>query len=73
MATDYITTLQRRTKWKTPECEPRLGMLVVVKHDHSHPAQWYLGRIINLHPGTDGITRVITIKGAHGVVKVCEY
>ena len=31
--------------------------------------RWRLGRIVAIHPGTDGIVRVVTIKTAQGEYK----
>lgn len=40
------------------------GQLVVVKEDCLPPAQWPLGKIVKVHPGKDGIVRVVTLKTA---------
>ena len=50
--------------------------MVVLKEDNLPPLRWKLGRITALHPGKDGISRVLSIKTAEGVVqrhatKVC--
>ncbi|KAJ8977625.1 hypothetical protein NQ317_010246 [Molorchus minor] len=37
-------------------------VLVIIKEDHLPPCKWALGRVLQLHPGADGITRVITVK-----------
>lgn len=37
---------------------------MVIKDDNLPPAKWPLGRIVKLHPGKDGVTRVVTIKTA---------
>ena len=33
------------------------------------PTKWFLGRIIELHPGNDGIVRVVTVRMAAGDYK----
>lgn len=45
------------------------GVLVLLKDDRFPPFQWAIGRIIDVHPGEDGIIRVITIKTAEGQFK----
>jgi hypothetical protein len=43
--------------------------MVLINEDNLPPQQWLLGRIIQLHPGKDGITRVVSIKTTSGVLK----
>ncbi|KAK9720753.1 methyltransferase (DUF5641) [Popillia japonica] len=40
-------------------------MLVLIKNDTVPPLQWKLGRICQLHPGTDGIARVASVRTQH--------
>lgn len=40
--------------------------MVVIKDDNQPPLKWTLGRIIELHPGKDGIVRVATVKTPSG-------
>lgn len=64
---DYLNTLQQRSKWKSnTNSNPQLGELVLLKEDSVPPQCWPLGRIVRLHPGSDDIVRVITIKTAKG-------
>jgi hypothetical protein len=44
-------------------------MLVVLVEDNLPPLQWRLGRVVEVHPGTDNIVRVVSIKTISGVVK----
>lgn len=74
-AKEYIHELQQRNKWKKPSNNLlKLGAIVLLKDDNLPPARWQLGRII--HPGHDGVVRVVTVKCAQGefrraVSKVC--
>ncbi|KAJ3649658.1 hypothetical protein Zmor_021385 [Zophobas morio] len=45
------------------------GTLVVVKEDNVPPLQWRLGRVVNVHPGTDNLVRVVSVKCKSGVFK----
>jgi hypothetical protein len=65
---EYITTLQRRTKLAAVTTID-LNMLVLIKDDNQPPCNWLLGRIITTHPGPDNVTRVVSIKTQHGVLK----
>ncbi|XP_055632540.1 uncharacterized protein LOC129773015 [Toxorhynchites rutilus septentrionalis] len=60
---EYLQQLQYRAAQgcKSPS-KIEIGRLVVVKDDCLPPAQWPLGRIVKVHPGKDGIVRVVTLK-----------
>ncbi|XP_055632364.1 uncharacterized protein LOC129772870 [Toxorhynchites rutilus septentrionalis] len=63
-APEYLQMLQSRaTKCKSPVTITP-GTVVVIKDDNLPPLQWPLGRIIKVHPGKDGVVRVVTLKTA---------
>lgn len=65
---EYISELQQRVKWKR-ECQNiQPGALVLIKDKQLPPQFWLLGRIERLHPGSDGITRVVAIKTSKGTL-----
>lgn len=67
---DYLHHLQQRCKWKVQGNAPPLeGALVILKETNTPPASWPMGRIIATHPGSDGISRVVSVKTRNGVVK----
>lgn len=67
---DYLHTLHQRHKWKFQvQMKDLLGSLAVLKEDGLPPLQWQLGRIIALHPGSDNVVRVVSIKTKNGVLK----
>ncbi|XP_053691613.1 uncharacterized protein LOC128740127 [Sabethes cyaneus] len=62
---EYLAQLQSRAKKGCKRPVPiEVGRIVVIKDDNLPPAKWPLGRIIKLHPGKDGVTRVVTLKTA---------
>lgn len=65
---EYLQTLQRRTKWSMPEEDLTIDTLVLIR-EPTAPLAWKLGRIIQLHPGPDGVARVATLQTANGVLK----
>nr|CAI5846002.1 unnamed protein product [Callosobruchus analis] len=66
---EYLSSLQKRAKWySSSSCEPKVGDLVVLKDENTAPQFWRLGRIQNLHPGSDGVVRVLSIKTVNGIV-----
>ncbi|XP_073955623.1 uncharacterized protein [Choristoneura fumiferana] len=73
---EYMHTLQQRTKWHDRQVALEKGALVLVLNEQTSPMKWPLGRIVDTHPGADGIVRVVTVRTACGlykrpVVKLC--
>ncbi|XP_017485290.1 PREDICTED: uncharacterized protein LOC108373859 [Rhagoletis zephyria] len=65
---EYLAELQKRIKWKHPKENMKTGDLVVIREDNLPPTEWRLGRVVNLHPGTDGRVRVVDILTEKGQV-----
>ncbi|CAI6375580.1 unnamed protein product [Macrosiphum euphorbiae] len=64
---EYLPQLQTRGKW-TSGAEPfKVNDIVIVKEENTPPMKWRLARIVQVHPGTDGRTRVVTIHMANGL------
>ncbi|XP_062713425.1 uncharacterized protein LOC134290324 [Aedes albopictus] len=62
-STEYLQQLQARsTKGIKPSINIQAGRLVIIKDDNLPPAQWPLGRITKVHPGPDGVVRVVTLR-----------
>ncbi|XP_052565835.1 uncharacterized protein LOC120412439 [Culex pipiens pallens] len=66
---DYLSQLQSRTKRLYAAVPIEVGRLVVVVDDNLPPIRWKLGRIHTVHPGDDGVVRVVTLKTASGFLK----
>lgn len=66
---EYLSHLMNRYKWNSKLPEPNLGDIVLIKEDNLPPSRWLMGRVLAKHPGTDNITRVITIKVKNSVIK----
>lgn len=74
--TEYLSQLQGRTKRWRPAVSISVGQLVVIREDNAPPIRWKMGRILAVHPGEDGVVRVVTVKTALGsldrpVEKLC--
>lgn len=63
---DYVTEQQKRGKWNKSPSLIKNGMLVILKDDNTPPQTWRLGRIIETHPGSDGVIRVVKIRTSSG-------
>ena len=66
---EYLTTLARINKWRTPSRNIQVGDIVVLKEDNLIPTKWPLARVIQSYPGRDGRVRVVILKTANGVYK----
>lgn len=66
---DYLNSLQQRLKWSRSKANFKTGDLVILQEDHQPPLDWHLGRIIQLHQGSDGLVRVVTLKTRSGTLK----
>lgn len=73
---EFVARLQQRPKWHKANKNIEINALVLIKDERLPPLKWKLGRVTHLHPGPDGLVRVVTLKTADGeiqrpVVKVC--
>ena len=66
--TEYLTTLQGRVKWYKHNINLQVDDLVVVEAPHRPPTDWQMGRIIEVHPGKDGVVRVATVRTQNGTI-----
>jgi hypothetical protein len=68
-STEYLVTLNKFSKWRTPKDNVNVGDVVVLREDNIVPSQWPLARIVEVHPGNDGLVRVVTLKTSKGIYK----
>lgn len=68
---EYISELQKRTKWKTQTQQNNIniGSLVLIKDDKLPPLNWQLGRVVRVHPGKDGVIRVVDVRTTSGITR----
>lgn len=66
---DYLNQLQQRSKWNTqfPNLQP--GMLILLKEDNTPSLQWKMAVVEEVHPGSDGLVRVASVRTSSGVFK----
>nr|XP_049702436.1 uncharacterized protein LOC110382517 [Helicoverpa armigera]XP_049702437.1 uncharacterized protein LOC110382517 [Helicoverpa armigera] len=65
---EYVSELQQRTKWRSCTKPLEKGTLVLIKEDRVPPLKWRLGRVTEVFPGHDGISRVADIMISSGDV-----
>lgn len=66
---EYLSTLQSRHKWFKQSPNLRIDDLVIVEAPSLPPTEWRLGRIIDVHPGSDEVVRVVSARTQDGVFK----
>lgn len=66
---EYLNELQKRHKWTKNGPELNVGTVVLIKDKNLSCSQWALGKIIELHPGEDGIARTAIVKTSNGELK----
>ena len=67
-STEYLSTLRRYTKWHHPSRNLQVGDVIILQDDNLIPLQWPLGRIVEVHPGSDGLVRVVQVKTSAGII-----
>ncbi|XP_029177719.1 uncharacterized protein LOC114945619 [Nylanderia fulva] len=66
-SSEYLGSLQERSKWKQNSgIQLRVNQLVLVKQQNLPPLQWAIGRVLEIHPGSDNVKRTATIKTTKG-------
>ncbi|XP_055613344.1 uncharacterized protein LOC129759834 [Uranotaenia lowii] len=73
---EYLNILQPRSKWMHSPVSIKENQLVLLKEENIPPMRWPTARIVQTHPGSDGIIRVVTLRTAKGsctrpVSKIC--
>ena len=68
-SSEYLTQLQKYTKWHSCQQNIKVGDIVLLKDQQLFVNNWPLGRVITVHPGADGKVRVVTVQTASNVYK----
>ncbi|UYV65348.1 hypothetical protein LAZ67_3004018 [Cordylochernes scorpioides] len=66
---DYLNNLQQRNKWRTISPNVDINTLVLIKEERIPPAKWLMGRVVETHPGKDGLVRVVSVRTSVGVLR----
>ena len=66
---EYLPTLTRRTKWLQPSRPVQIDDVVIICDDNMPRGSWPRGRVVAVHPGQDGIVRVVDVKTSTGVFR----
>ena len=66
---DYITILNNPKKCHYPQRSMSVGDIVLIKDSDLFVRSWPLARVIQTHPGDDGLVRVVTVKTEKGTYR----
>ncbi|XP_076549215.1 uncharacterized protein LOC143306721 [Osmia lignaria lignaria] len=63
-SSQHLQRMQSISKWHHPSNNINVGSLVLLTDECFPPCKWPLAPVLTVHPGPDGLTRVVTIKTA---------
>ena len=66
---EYLQSLQVRGKWNQVQDNLRVGDLVIITSEQTPPAQWSLGRVLKVFPGSDNLVRVADIRTSGSIIR----
>ena len=66
---DYLRQMQQFHRWKHPKRSVQVGDIVLLKDSELYTHSWPLARVIEVHAGTDGLVRVVTLRTEKGIYR----
>lgn len=66
---EYLLSLQSKSKWLTEKPNISVNDVVLIREENLPPACWKLGKVLQVHAGSDGLVRVITLKTETSIMK----
>jgi len=60
-----------RGRWLRPTRNIKVGDLCLLRQENLPPTKWALARVQNIHSGTDGTVRVVTLRNSSGHIFKC--
>ena len=66
---DYLKQLQRFHHWRHRKRSVQVGDVMLLKDNELFHISWPLAVVEQVHPGTDGLVRVITLRTEKGTYK----
>ena len=67
--TEYLCELHNNNQRVPAPQRVAIGQMVILKEDNVTPCEWPLARIVEVHPGLDGVVRVVTLRTSQGLFK----
>ncbi|XP_070518846.1 uncharacterized protein [Cardiocondyla obscurior] len=66
-SSDYLQSLQQRTKWRVEQENVKPGQMVLLRQPNLPPTKWLIGRIEECHSNADGKIRTVQIRTAKSI------
>lgn len=66
---EYLNTLRQRLKWKETVKNLNIGDVVIILEKNLPPSCWLLAKVLEIHPGQDGLVRIVTLKTKNNILK----
>jgi hypothetical protein len=66
---EYLMSLNKINQWHRQSRNFLINDIVLIKEGNLVPTHWPLARIIETHPGSDGLVGAVTIRTTNGVYK----
>ena len=66
---EYFCTLNKYNKWRFPSRNVAVDDIVILQESGLVPTKWPLARVVDTHPGQDGLVRVVTVKTSQGTYR----
>lgn len=63
---DYLQALTQLPKWREERENLKIGQLVLIRTENVPPTYWAMGRITEVHKGSDGKVRSVSLKTQSG-------
>ncbi|GFY37379.1 integrase catalytic domain-containing protein [Trichonephila inaurata madagascariensis] len=67
-SSDFLSSLQPRKKWQDAQPNLKEDDIILIKEE-GPPGTWPMARVLQVHPGNDGLVRVATAKTKDSVFK----
>ncbi|GFS89959.1 integrase catalytic domain-containing protein [Trichonephila clavipes] len=67
-SSEFISSLQPRKQWQDAQPNLKEDDIVLIKEE-GPPGTWPMARVLQVHPGNDGLVRVATVKTQNSVLR----
>ncbi|XP_074645839.1 uncharacterized protein LOC141902097 [Tubulanus polymorphus] len=66
---EYVAGLNIKRKWFEEQGNAKVGGVVLITDDSKKKMEWPMGRIVEVHPGRDGLVRSVTLRTKSGLIR----
>ena len=66
---EYLQLQQSREKWTEEKRNLKIDDIVLLKEDGVKRGHWPMARVVETHPGDDGLVRSVSLRKCDGILK----